>query len=208
MLAAQDQSRERIARTSVVPLRIGAEAKEAREKIGHRGKHAVGIESAGKAQSVTHSLFASRMERRALSEHRGPAQLLLRVDRHALKLHLLPRQSLLLAIETLGAVPAQLLQDRALRQLLLVDAVFEPEPKKLVEFIPSMISRVALEEIPDPRQIQPLLNKTDHHVEVMVGRSVREEGHEGRLEIIVAGGVPDDVSCASGAAGIMLFDHV
>ena len=106
------------------------------------------------------------------------------------------------------AILSQLLQDGPLGQLLLIDAVFQTEPEQIVELGGAAVKRIALEEFSDPFDIQPLPHEADHHVEIVIRRAVREEGHEGRLKRIVPGSVPDDIPRAPGRAGKMLFDHV
>ena len=186
----------------------GGDTEEILQERLHDGDHTVRVQLPGEEQSLGHAFFAGGEQRRAPTADAGPAVFLLVVNKHALVFHLLHGHLLLLHKEELSALPPQTLQDGALREFLFVHAVFKPEPEQVVKLVGPPVPFIAEEEVPQPRQVQPFLHEAHDHVEVLVRVAVGEKGHEGRVKVVTPGGVPDDIACPAGRAGVILFDHV
>ena len=185
----------------------GFEAEKGLQERLHGPDHRVGIQSAREQQRLAHALLPRRAKRGAAAQHGAPAGLLLGVNAHALIFHLLPGQILLLTEKALRPLPAQRFEDRPFGDLLFIYTVFQPQPEELIELRDAAVMGIALEKSADLLHVQPFFRKADHHVEIVVRRSVGKKSHKRRLEIIPSGGVPYDVSGPPRAGGKLFLDH-
>ena len=180
---------------------------ESLQEVCHLPQQLIRVQVSREAQRFLHALLPRSHHREIPAADGSPPGLLLSVYRHALVFHLLPRHTGLLHIELFGSLLSQPLHDRPLCRLLLVDAILQTEPQILIEFIRPPVSRVAVKKLPDPVDIQPFPDEPDYHIEIMIGCSVREKGHEWRLEVIVSRRVPDYITRPSGVGSELFLDH-
>ncbi len=180
---------------------------ELRKELPHLQDDLIRRELPRKMKSLRHPLLLPG-KMHGFPEHLGPPGLLLGEDSHALVLHLLAGHPAADSKELLRAFSSKRFKMRPLGQLLLVDAVLDPEPEVRVVLVRAAGPPVALEDFADLLLVEPLPGKSDDHIKIIVGLPGRMKGHEVRLKIIASGCVPYAVSCASCISRILLLDHI